>query len=93
MILTFKINKQHVEIQSNKNYGICDVKIALRPEPQKPFKKEHLKKYFELKSKYDETVVKFKKIRQEILNKYQGRQINDDYIVESLYNTLSNLLK
>lgn len=87
-----------VQVQANKNYGLCDVVLPGTPvEPEKTYinlQKEERKKekalYDARKAEYDKA--KRKGIRNAILDKFQGRQLNDEVIVESLKNTLYNLL-
>ena len=89
-----------VQIQANKNYGLCDVVLPGTPvEPEKTYinlQKEDRKKekalYDARKAEYDKEMTKRKGIRNAILDKFQGRQLNDEVIVESLKNTLYNLL-
>ena len=89
-----------VQIQANRNYGLCDVILPGTPvEPEKTyinFQKEERKKEKDLydvrKAEYDKEMAKRKAIRNTLLNKFQGRQLNDEVIVESLKNTLYNLL-
>lgn len=85
-----------VQVQANKNYGLCDVVLPGTPvEPEKTYinlQKEDRKKalYDAKKAEYDKA--KRKGIRNAILAKFQGRQLNDEVIVESLKNALYNLL-
>ena len=89
-----------VQIQANKNYGLCDVVLPGTPvEPEKTYinlQKEDRKKekalYDARKAEYDKEMAKRKGIRNAILDKFQGRQLNDEVIVESLKNALYNLL-
>lgn len=86
-----------VQVQANKNYGLCDVVLPGTPvEPEKTYinlqkdRKKEKALYDARKAEYDK--VKRKGIRNVILDKFQGRQLNDEVIVESLKNTLYNLL-
>lgn len=87
-----------VQVQANKNYGLCDVVLPGTPvEPEKTYinlQKEDRKKekalYDARKAEYDKA--KRKGIRNAILDKFQGRQLNDEVIVKSLKNALYNLL-
>ncbi len=85
-----------VQVQANKNYGLCDVVLPGTPvEPayinlQKEDRKKAL--YDAKKAEYDKEMTKRKGIRNAILDKFQGRQLNDYLIVESLKNALYNLL-
>ena len=89
-----------VQIQANKNYGLCDVVLPGTPvEPEKTYInliKEDRKKekvlYDVRKAIYDIEMAKRKGIRNVILDEFQGRQLNYEVIVESLKNTLYNLL-
>lgn len=90
-----------VQVQANKNYGLCDVVLPGTPvKPEKTYinlqKEEDRKKekalYDAKKAEYDKEMAKRKGIRNAILNKFQGRQLNDKVIVESLKNALYNLL-
>lgn len=80
-----------VQVQANKNYGLCDV--VLPGTPEKTYinlQKEDKALYDAKKAEYDKA--KRKGIRNAILDKFQGRQLNDEVIVESLKNALYNLL-
>ena len=44
------------------------------------------------KAEYDKEMAKRKGIRNAILDKFQGRQLNNDMVVEQLKNALYNLL-
>ena len=99
--LKVKNNKKCVvSLQANKNYGLCDVILPGTPvEPEKTYinlQKEDRKKEKELydakKAEYDKEMARRKGIRNAILDRFQGRQLNDEAIVESLKNTLYNLL-
>lgn len=89
-----------VQVQANKNHGLCDVVLPGTPvEPEKTYInliKEDRKKekilYDARKALYDIEMEKRNGIRNAILDKFQGRQLNDEVIVESLKNTLYNLL-
>jgi hypothetical protein len=100
-----------VQVQANKNYGLCDVVLPGTPvEPEKTYinlqkedrkkekvlydarKAEYDKEMAKRKAEYDKEMAKRKGIRNAILDKFQGRQLNDEVIVESLKNTLYNLL-
>lgn len=89
-----------VKVQANKNYGLCDVILPGTPtEPEKTYiklEKEERKKeralYNTKKAEYDKEMLKRKGIRNAILDKFQGRQLNDEVIIMSLKNTLYNLL-
>lgn len=89
-----------VQVQANRNYGLCDVVLPGTPvEPEKTYinlTKEDRKKekalYDARKSEYDKEMVKRKGIRNAILDKFQGRQLNNDMVVEQLKNALYNLL-
>ena len=89
-----------VQVQANKNYGLCDVVLPGTPvEPEKTYinlQKEDRKKekalYDARKSEYDKEMAKRKGIRNAILDKFQGRQLNNDMVVEQLKNALYNLL-
>lgn len=95
------LRQYEVKIQANRNFGICDVVLPNEPVPpvfieDSSYKTETRKKreelYQERKAEYDREMAKRKSIRDVILNRFQGRQINDSYIVESIKNTLSQLL-
>ena len=99
--LKVKNNKKcTVSLQAHKNYGLCDVILPGTPvEPEKTYinlQKEDRKKekalYDAKKAEYDKEMTRRKGIRNAILDKFQGRQLNDEVIVESLKNTLYNLL-
>lgn len=88
-----------VQVQANKNYGLCDVVLPGTPVKSKKTyinlqEEEDRKKalYDAKKAEYDKEMAKRKGIRNAILNKFQGRQLNDKVIVESLKNALYNLL-
>ena len=89
-----------VQVQVNRNYGLCDVVLpGTSVEPEKTYinlQKEDRKKekalYIAKKAEYDKEMAKRKGIRNAILDKFQGRQLNDEVIVESLKNALYNLL-
>ena len=89
-----------VQVQANRNYGLCDVVLPGTPvEPEKTYinlQKEDRKKekalYDARKSEYDKEMAKRKGIRNAILDKFQGRQLNNDIVVEQLKNALYNLL-
>ena len=89
-----------VKVQANKNYGLCDVVLPGTPvEPEKTYInliKEDRKKekilYDARKAIYDREMAKRKGIRNAILDKFKGRQLNDEVVIESLKNTLYNLL-
>lgn len=89
-----------VQVQANKNYGLCDVVLPGTPvEPEKTYInliKEDRKKekalYDARKAVYDREMAKRKSVRNAILDKFQGRQLNSEVIVESLKNALYNLL-
>lgn len=89
-----------VQVQANRNYGLCDVVLPGTPvEPEKTYinlQKEDRKKekalYDARKSEYDKEMTKRKGIRNAILDKFQGRQLNNDIVVEQLKNALYNLL-
>lgn len=89
-----------VQVQANRNYGLCDVVLPGTPvEPEKTYinlTKEDRKKEKALcdarKSEYDKEMAKRKGIRNAILDKFQGRQLNNDMVVEQLKNALYNLL-
>ena len=89
-----------VQVQANRNYGLCDVVLPGTPvEPEKTYinlQKEDRKKekalYDARKSEYDKEMAKRKGIRNAILDKFQGRQLNNDMVVEQLKNALYNLL-
>ena len=89
-----------VKVQANKNYGLCDVVLPGTPvEPEKTYInliKEDRKKekilYDVRKAVYDREMAKRKGIRNAILDKFQGRQLNDEIVIENLKNTLYNLL-
>ena len=89
-----------VKVQANKNYGLCDVVLPGTPvEPEKTYinlQKEDRKKekalYDVRKAVYDREMAKRKGIRNAILDKFQGRQLNDSVIVDELKSTLCNLL-
>lgn len=44
------------------------------------------------KTEYDKEMAKRKAIRNVLFDKFQGRQLNDEVIIESLKNALYNLL-
>ena len=105
IVLNLKVtNNKNVQstykVQANKNYGLCDVIIPGTPvEPEKTYinlQKEDRKKekalYDAKKAEYDKEMAKRKGIRNAILDKFQGRQLNDSMILESLKNTLYSLL-
>lgn len=89
-----------VQVQANRNYGLCDVILPGTPaEPEKTYvnlQKEDRKKEKDLydvrKAEYDKEMAKRKGIRNAILDKFQGRQLNNDMVVEQLKNALYNLL-
>ena len=89
-----------VQVQANKNYGLCDVVLPGAPvEPEKTYinlRKEDRKKekalYDAKKAEYDKEMAKRKAIRNVLFDKFQGRQLNDEVIIESLKNALYNLL-
>lgn len=87
------------KVQANKNYGLCDVVLPGTPvEPEKTYinlqkdRKKERALYDAKKAEYDKEMAKRKGIRNAILDKFQGRQLNDEVIVESLKNALYNLL-
>lgn len=89
-----------VKVQANKNYGLCDVILPGTPiEPENTYinlQKENRKKekalYDAKKAEYDKEMAKRKGIRNAILDKFQGRQLNDEVVIEGLKNSLYNLL-
>lgn len=89
-----------VQVQANKNYGLCDVILPGTPvEPEKTYinlTKEDRKKekalYDARKSEYDKEMSKRKAIRNSIFDNFQGRQLNDELVVEHLKNALYYLL-
>ena len=89
-----------VQVQANKNYGLCDVILPGTPvEPENTYinlQKENRKKekalYDAKKAEYDKEMAKRKGIRNAILDKFQGRQLNDKVVIEGLKNSLYNLL-
>lgn len=89
-----------VEVQANKNYGLCDVVLPGAPaEPEKTYinlQKEDRKKEKDLydvrKAEYDKEMAKRKAIRNALFDKFQGRQLNDEIIVNELEKALRNLL-
>ena len=83
----FTIKKKPVVIQANKNYAICDIIFSHDAvEPKKPIEltKESMAKYRKEKLSYDLAVREIKNQRQAFLNKFQGKQLNDAYIVERI---------
>lgn len=87
------INGKIVAIQANKNFAICDlVFIHDRKVPQRPteFTKEAAALYKKEKLSYDMFVSELKVKKQAFLNKFQGKQINDSYVVERAINFLQN---
>lgn len=89
-----------VQVQANKNYGLCDVVLPGTPaEPEKTYinlQKEDRKKEKDLydvrKAEYDKEMAKRKAIRNALFDKFQGRQLNDKIIVAELEDALRNLL-
>ena len=90
-----------VKIQANRNLGICDVILPNEPVPpvfieDSSYKTETRKKREELfkekKAAYDREMARRTSIRNAILNKFQGRQINDSYVVRSIKSVLPQLL-
>lgn len=92
-------NKQksyEVLVQANKNYGICDIIIPndlVAPEPpaDKSSKPEKAA-YKAAKLIYDTKMRKAKQLRSDLLNAFQGRQINDSFIRTHLSNVLYSVL-
>ena len=89
-----------VQVQANKNYGLCDVILPGTPvEPEKTYInliKEDRKKekalYDARKALYDKEMLRRKAIRNAVLDKYQGRQMNNKYAPHELAIFLYNLL-
>lgn len=89
-----------VQLQANKNYGLCDVILPGNPiQPERTYlnlEKEKRKQakllYNEKKAEYDKEMLKRNSIRNTILNKFQGRQLNDNIVLERIENVLSYLL-
>lgn len=89
-----------VKVQANKNYGLCDVVLPGTPvEPEKTYinlQKEDRKKekalYDVRKAEYDKEMSKRKAIRNALFDNFQGRQLNDELVVEHLKNALYYLL-
>lgn len=84
-----------VIVQANKNYGICDFILPLLMVPPiKPIKytKESYRAYKEARLEYDSYMNKRNAKRQELLNMFQGRQLNDAYIVERVKEVMFDVL-
>ena len=89
-----------VQVQANKNYGLCDVVLPGTPvEPEKTYinlQKEDRKKekvlYDARKAEYDKEMAKRKGIRNAVLGKLQGQPLHSDITVERLKRMLSELL-
>lgn len=89
-----------VQIQANRNFGFCDIILPgnpVAPEKissnlKKDDKKQEKESYEVKKAEYDAEVSKRKAIRNLIFNRFQGRQLNDEIVVESLRNALSIVL-
>lgn len=106
IVLDFKIFSKArkkpylVKVQANRNYGICDIILPRNPVmPDKTYitstkedRKREKEMYESLKSIYDQKILNRKAIRNSILDKFQGRQLNDEVVVERLKNVLSDLL-
>lgn len=92
----FKINGENVLVQANKNHSVCDIVFNQSiSEPKKPVEltKESMAKYRKEKLAYDIAVRDIKSKRQAFLNKFQGKQLTDTYIVERISNFLENETK
>ena len=89
-----------VQVQANKNYGLCDVILPGTPvEPEKTYiklEKEERKKekalYDARKAEYDKEMAKRKGIRNAVLGKLQGQPLHSDITIERLKRMLSELL-
>lgn len=89
-----------VQVQANKNYGLCDVVLPGIPvEPEKTYinlQKEERKQekalYDAKKAEYDKEMAKRKAIRNAVLGKLQGQPLHSDITIERLKRMLSELL-
>lgn len=105
--LTLKIaNKKNpaitypVVLQANRNYGLCDV--VLPNEPVAPVKDYSFlpkdkqasgkTRYEEQKKEYDKEITERKAIRSNILNTFQGRQLNSSVVDLQIKEALTILL-
>lgn len=92
---TFKIKNKVIKVQANRNYGICDIFLPIEREaPTKPetLTKETNALYKEAKFEYDCYIQSIKAQRQSFLNKFQGRQLNNENIQYKVHNFLNELL-
>ena len=107
IVLNFKVTNNKnaqspykVQVQANKNYGLCDVVLPGTPvEPEKTYinlQKEDRKKekalYDAKKAEYDKEIAKRKAIRNTVLNIFQGRQMNDSLVIDNLKRVLYTIL-
>lgn len=85
-----------VGVQGNKNGGICDLILQeTQKEPTKPFNTsngEVVRAYNAAKENYDSYKRARAALRSEFLNCYQGRQLDGEYMRESITNFLKELL-
>lgn len=84
-----------VLVQANKNYGICDILIPnnlVKPEaPSRPTKESNAA-YKAAKQIYDIRMREAVQLRSDLLNAFQGRQLNSEDTCIHLYNVLYETL-
>ena len=85
-----------VIVQANKNGGICDVILPkTQAEPVKPVDTsngEAVRAYNAAKKEYDCYMRERSALRSEVLNHYQGRQLDSAYVEETIDSVLAYLL-
>lgn len=100
IFVSIKFNEEFYKIQANKNLGICDIILPGNPIPPKKtyvtLQKDERKKAKELynakKAEYDKEIARRNIIRNTILNKFGGQQINDISVLESLTKVLHQIV-
>lgn len=91
-------DKKHpyeVIVQANKNYGICEIYIPHNfLAPEKPIQptKESNAAYKAAKLIYDANMGRIRRMRNRILDEFQGRQLNSESIRIHLHNVLYETL-
>lgn len=72
-------------VQADKSLRICDIIFPSIPsEPQRPTDKEGIPAYKEAKEEYDRSIASLKRVRQNALNNFRGRQFNSPEVIEVL---------
>lgn len=78
-------NEVTVIVQADKSLRICDIIFPFLPsEPQRPTDKEGIPAYKEAKEEYDRGIASLKRVRQNALNNFRGRQFNSPEVIEVL---------